>query len=247
MQSQQPMKNITVNKKEIDKFSKLASEWWDPEGKFKPLHKFNPVRLRYIRNTLMKKNIKPNSKPLKNIRILDIGCGGGLLCEPLTKLGAKVIGIDASEKNIKIAKAHAKKSRLKISYYCATPENFKLKSKFDVVLNMEIVEHVDNVDLFLNKSSKFLKKNGIMIIATLNKTLKSFIFAIVGAEYVLRWLPIGTHNWNMFVEPIDLVNICKKNLLKLEDLKGVKYNVITREWKISNDTSVNYLAKFKKF
>ena len=241
------MKNITVNKKEIDKFSKLASEWWDPEGKFKPLHKFNPVRLRYIRNTLMKKNIKPNSKPLKNIRILDIGCGGGLLCEPLTKLGAKVIGIDASEKNIKIAKAHAKKSRLKISYYCATPENFKLKSKFDVVLNMEIVEHVDNVDLFLNKSSKFLKKNGIMIIATLNKTLKSFIFAIVGAEYVLRWLPIGTHNWNMFVEPIDLVNICKKNLLKLEDLKGVKYNVITREWKISNDTSVNYLAKFKKF
>ncbi len=247
MQSQQPMKNITTNKKEIDKFSKLASEWWDPEGKFKPLHKFNPVRLRYIRNTLMKKNIKPNSKPLKNIRILDIGCGGGLLCEPLTKLGAKVIGIDASEKNIKIAKAHAKKSRLKISYYCATPENFKLKSKFDVVLNMEIVEHVDNVDLFLNKSSKFLKKNGIMIIATLNKTLKSFIFAIVGAEYVLRWLPIGTHNWNMFVEPIDLVNICKKNLLKLEDLKGVKYNVITREWKISNDTSVNYLAKFKKF
>jgi len=241
------MKNITTNKKEIDKFSKLASEWWDPEGKFKPLHKFNPVRLRYIRNTLMKKNIKPNSKPLKNIRILDIGCGGGLLCEPLTKLGAKVIGIDASEKNIKIAKAHAKKSRLKISYYCATPENFKLKSKFDVVLNMEIVEHVDNVDLFLNKSSKFLKKNGIMIIATLNKTLKSFIFAIVGAEYVLRWLPIGTHNWNMFVEPIDLVNICKKNLLKLEDLKGVKYNVITREWKISNDTSVNYLAKFKKF
>ena len=247
MQSQQPMKNITTNKKEIDKFSKLASEWWDPEGKFKPLHKFNPVRLRYIRNTLMKKNIKPNSKPLKNIRILDIGCGGGLLCEPLTKLGAKVIGIDASEKNIKIAKAHAKKSRLKISYYCATPENFKLKSKFDVVLNMEIVEHVTNVDLFLNKSSKFLKKNGIMIIATLNKTLKSFIFAIVGAEYVLKWLPIGTHNWNMFIQPTELINICKKNLLKLEDLKGVKYNVISREWKISNDTSVNYLAKFKKF
>ena len=241
------MKKITVNKKEIDKFSKLASEWWDPDGKFKPLHKFNPVRLRYIKNTLMKRNKILNNKPLKNIRILDIGCGGGLLCEPLTKLGAKVIGIDASEKNIKIARSHAKKSKLKINYYCATPENFKLRSKFDVVLNMEIVEHVDNVDLFLNKSSKFLKKNGIMIIATLNKTLKSFIFAIVGAEYVLRWLPIGTHNWNMFVEPVDLINICKKNLLNLEDLKGVKYNVITREWKISNDTSVNYLAKFKKF
>ena len=241
------MKKITVNKKEIDKFSKLASEWWDPDGKFKPLHKFNPVRLRYIKNTLMKRNKILNNKPLKNIRILDIGCGGGLLCEPLTKLGAKVIGIDASEKNIKIAKAHAKKSKLKINYYCATPENFNLKSKFDVVLNMEIVEHVTNVDLFLNKSSKFLKKNGIMIIATLNKTLKSFIFAILGAEYVLRWLPIGTHSWNMFVEPIDLIKMCKKNLLRLEDLKGVKYNVITREWTISNDTSVNYLAKFKKF
>ncbi len=241
------MKNITVNKKELDKFSKLASEWWDPKGKFKPLHKFNPVRLSYIKKTIVKKKkLLNNKKPLKNIRILDIGCGGGLLCEPLAKMGAKVIGIDASEKNIKIAKSHANKSNLKVDYYCATPENFKFNSKFDVVLNMEIVEHVDNVDLFLNKSSKFLKNNGIMIIATLNKTLKSFIFAIVGAEYVLRWLPIGTHDWNMFVKPDDLINICKRNFLRLEELKGVEYNLITNEWKLSNNSSVNYMARFKK-
>ena len=241
------MKNITVNKKELDKFSKLASEWWDPKGKFKPLHKFNPVRLSYIKKTIVKKKkLLNNKKPLKNIKILDIGCGGGLLCEPLAKMGAKVIGIDASEKNIKIAKSHANKSKLKVDYYCATPENFKFNSKFDVVLNMEIVEHVDNVDLFLNKSSKFLKNNGIMIIATLNKTLKSFIFAIVGAEYVLRWLPIGTHDWNMFVKPDDLINICKRNFLRLEELKGVEYNLITNEWKLSNNSSVNYMARFKK-
>ena len=241
------MKNITVNKKELDKFSKLASEWWDPKGKFKPLHKFNPVRLSYIKKTIVKKKkLLNNKKPLKNIRILDIGCGGGLLCEPLAKMGAKVIGIDASEKNIKIAKSHANKSKLKVDYYCATPENFKFNSKFDVVLNMEIVEHVDNVDLFLNKSSKFLKNNGIMIIATLNKTLKSFIFAIVGAEYVLRWLPIGTHDWNMFIKPDDLINICKRNFLRLEELKGVEYNLISNEWKLSNNSSVNYMARFKK-
>ena len=241
------MKNITVNKKELDKFSKLASEWWDPKGKFKPLHKFNPVRLSYIKKTIVKKKkLLNNKKPLKNIKILDIGCGGGLLCEPLAKMGAKVIGIDASEKNIKIAKSHANKSKLKVDYYCATPENFKFNSKFDVVLNMEIVEHVDNVDLFLNKSSKFLKNNGIMIIATLNKTLKSFIFAIVGAEYVLRWLPIGTHDWNMFIKPDDLINICKRNFLRLEELKGVEYNLISNEWKLSNNSSVNYMARFKK-
>ena len=241
------MKNITVNKKEVDKFSKLASEWWDPKGKFKPLHKFNPVRLSYIKKTIVKKKkLLNNKKPLKNIKILDIGCGGGLLCEPLAKMGAKVIGIDASEKNIKIAKSHANKSKLKVEYYCATPENFKFNSKFDVVLNMEIVEHVDNVDLFLNKSSKFLKNNGIMIIATLNKTLKSFIFAIVGAEYVLRWLPIGTHDWNMFIKPDDLINICKRNFLRLEELKGVEYNLISNEWKLSNNSSVNYMARFKK-
>ena len=241
------MKNITVNKKEIDKFSKLATEWWDPHGKFKPLHKFNPIRLEYIRNSIIKifKN-KDKKKSLKKIKILDIGCGGGLLCEPLTKLGAKVVGIDASEKNIKIAKIHAKKSGLKIDYYCASPENFISHQKFDVILNMEIVEHVQDVNLFLKESSKFLKKNGIMFIATLNKTLKSYIFAILGAEYVLRWLPIGTHDWNMFVKPDDLVKICKENSLILDESFGVKYNVISDKWNLSSDEDINYMARFKK-
>tara|TARA_Y100001970_G_scaffold293986_1_gene445378 strand:- start:4471 stop:5199 length:729 start_codon:yes stop_codon:yes gene_type:complete len=241
------MKNITVNKKEIDKFSKLASEWWDPNGKFKPLHKFNPVRLNYIKKSILDKLEKEsNRKSLKNIKILDIGCGGGLLCEPLSRLGAKVIGIDASEKNIKIAKTHAKKSKLKINYYCASPENFISKEKFDVILNMEIVEHVNDVNLFLKESSKFLKKNGIMFIATLNKTLKSYVFAILGAEYILRWLPIGTHDWNMFISPGKLVKLCEKNSLSLDEILGVKYNVISGDWNLSSDDDVNYMARFRK-
>ena len=241
------MKNITINKKEIDKFSKLASEWWDPEGKFKPLHKFNPVRLNYIKKCIVKNVKKKNTaKPLRNIKILDIGCGGGLLCEPLSKLGAKVVGIDASEKNIKIAKTHAKQSNLKINYFCASPEKFNFKGKFDVVLNMEIVEHVGNVSLFIKESAKFLKKDGIMFIATLNKTLKSYIFAILGAEYILRWLPIGTHDWNMFVEPLKLKQICKKNSLILDEILGVKYNVLLSDWEFSSDYDVNYITRFKK-
>ena len=242
------MKNITVNKKEINKFSKLAKEWWDPNGKFKPLHKFNPVRLNYIKNSILKyivKNKSPDNS-LKSIRILDIGCGGGLLCEPLSKLGAKVVGIDASEKNIKIAKMHAKENNLKIEYYCASPENYIHKEKFDVILNMEIVEHVKDVDLFLKESSKFLKKNGMMFIATLNKTLKSYIFAILGAEYILRWLPIGTHDWNMFIKPSDLEQMCKKNSLILDQKLGVKYNVLSDDWDLSSDCDVNYMARFKK-
>ena len=242
------MKKITINKKEIDKFSKLAEEWWDPNGKFKPLHNFNPVRLKYIKDSILKKYKNTDKKrPLKNIRILDIGCGGGLLCEPLSKLGAEVVGIDASEKNIKIAKLHSRENNLKINYFCASPENFKIKGKFDVILNMEIVEHVENVNFFLNQSTKFLKKKGLMFIATLNKTLKSFFFAIIGAEYVLRWLPIGTHDWDMFIEPKKLINICKNNNLVLQDLFGVKYNLINNDWEVSKDTSINYLAKFEKY
>ena len=242
------MKKITINKKEIDKFSKLAEEWWDPNGKFKPLHNFNPVRMKYIKDSILKKYKNTDKKrPLKNIRILDIGCGGGLLCEPLSKLGAEVVGIDASEKNIKIAKLHSIENNLKINYFCASPENFKIKGKFDVILNMEIVEHVENVNFFLNQSTKFLKKKGLMFVATLNKTLKSFFFAIIGAEYVLRWLPIGTHDWDMFIEPKKLINICKNNNLILQDLFGVKYNLINNDWEVSKDTSINYLAKFEKY
>jgi len=241
------MKKDTINKKEIDKFSKLADEWWDPEGKFKPLHNFNPVRLRYIKETITKKfGNKSEILPLKDIKILDIGCGGGLLSEPLSRLGAIVTGIDASDRNIKIAKMHLKKSKLDIDYYCSSPDKFFAKEKFDVVLNMEIVEHVDNVDFFLLKSSELLKKNGLMFIATLNKTLKSYLLAIIGAEYILKWLPIGTHDWNKFLTPGDLINICKNNSLNLNDLIGVKFDILKNEWTVSEDSSVNYLAQFSK-
>ena len=241
------MKKDTINKKEIDKFSKLADEWWDPEGKFKPLHNFNPVRLKYIKDTITKKfGNKSEKLPLKDIKILDIGCGGGLLSEPLSRLGAKVTGIDASDRNIKIAKMHLEKSKLDIDYYCSSPDKFVAREKFDVVLNMEIVEHVNNVDFFLFKSSELLKKNGLMFIATLNKTLKSYIFAIIGAEYILKWLPIGTHDWNKFLKPSDLINICKNNSLNLNNLIGVKFDILKNEWIVSRDSSVNYLAQFSK-
>ena len=241
------MKKDTINKKEIDKFSKLADEWWDPEGKFRQLHNFNPVRLRYIKDAITEKFCNKSEKlPLKNIKILDIGCGGGLLSEPLSRLGATVTGIDASDRNIKIAKMHLEKSKLEIKYYCSSPEKFVAKEKFDVVLNMEIVEHVDNVDFFLLKSSELLKKNGLMFIATLNKTLKSYAFAIIGAEYILKWLPIGTHDWNKFLKPEDLIKICKNNSLYLNNLIGVKFDILKNEWIVSEDSSVNYLAEFSK-
>ena len=241
------MKNNTINKEEILKFSKMADEWWDPEGKFKPLHNFNPIRIKYIKSSILSHFNKRNSDlPLKGIEILDIGCGGGLLSEPMQRLGAKVIGIDASKKNIAIAKIHAKKNNLKIKYINSSPEKLKIKKKFDVILNMEIIEHVDDIDLFIKKSSELLKKNGLMFIATLNKTLKSYFFAIIGAEYILRWLPMGTHDWNKFVKPLELTKLCKIHSLKLEGLDGVKFNPILNEWKISRDNSVNYITKFKK-
>ena len=241
------MKNNTINKKEIEKFSEMAEEWWNPNGKFKPLHKFNPIRIKYIKENILNDfKISQSHTPLKGLNILDIGCGGGLLSEPMARLGANVIGIDASSKNIQIAKHHLKKSKLNIKYYNASPENFKYKSKFDVVLNMEIVEHVQDVNIFINQTAKFLNKSGIMFIATLNQTLKSYLFAIIGAEYFLRWLPIGTHEWDKFIKPENLVEICKKNSLNLKKIDGVKFNPILNDWKISKDTSVNYISKFKK-
>ena len=237
----------TINKKEIEKFSKMADEWWDPNGKFKPLHKFNPIRIQYIKENIIKNfNLPKNNEPLSGINILDIGCGGGLLSEPMSRLGASVTGIDASEKNIQIAKLHSKKNKLKINYICTSPEKMNMKKKFDVILNMEIVEHVEDIELFLKSSSNLLKKNGLMFIATINKTLKSYIFAIVGAEYILRWLPIGTHEWEKFVKPEDLKKILFKNNLSLSKLDGMNFDIIKDQWKISSDLSVNYIAKFLK-
>ena len=237
----------SINKKEIEKFSKIAEEWWNPNGKFKPLHNFNPIRIKYIKENIIKDfKIKPSEKPLKKINLLDIGCGGGLLSEPMCRLGANVVGIDASVKNIEVAKFHAKKNKLKINYKVASPEKLKTKIKFDVILNMEIVEHVENIDFFIKESAKLLKKNGIMFVATLNKTLKSYIFAIVGAEYILQWLPIGTHEWDKFLSPDKLISILKKYDLNLGRVDGFKFNMLTDKWSISDDKSVNYIAKFIK-
>ena len=241
------MESSTINKLEIAKFSKIAAEWWSPNGKFKPLHKFNPIRIKYLKENIIEHfKLKQTNSPLKGLDILDIGCGGGLLSEPITRLGAKVTAIDASKKNIQVAKFHAKKNNLKINYLCSSPEKLNLNKKFDVVLNMEIVEHVEDLNFFIKKSSNLLKKNGLMFIATLNKTFKSYMFAIIVAEYVLRWLLIGTHDWEKFVKPDNLVSLAINSNLKLKKLSGMKFNPIIDKWSLSNDRSVNYIAKFKK-
>ncbi len=238
----------TINKDEIEKFSRLSDEWWDAEGKFKPLHMFNPVRIEYILDTCstyfkFQKDIK---LPLKGLRILDIGCGGGLISEPMTRLGADVTGIDASKKNIKIASLHAKKNNLKIEYLDKSPEQMDDKKKFDVLLNLEVVEHVDDVDLFLKSCSKLLKENGLIFTATINRTLTSYIKAIIGAEYILRWLPIGTHDWNKFIKPEELEK--RKSLFGLSsyDLKGLSFNPILKKWSKTNNLSVNYVLVCRK-
>ena len=237
----------TINIKEIEKFSKLAEEWWNPNGKFKPLHKFNPIRIEYVRDIIIKHfKIKNLKKPLNKFSLLDIGCGGGLLSEPMCRLGAGVTGIDASKKNIEISKIHAKEKKLKINYLNIPPEKLNTKKKYDIILNMEIVEHVDNLNYFIKTCSKLLKKNGLMFVATLNKTLKSYIFAIVGAEYILKWLPIGTHDWNKFIRPKELSEICFKYNLKLNREKGVVFKLAINQWKTDNDKSINYISSFIK-
>ena len=233
----------TINKDEIQKFSNLAEQWWDVNGKFKPLHMFNPIRIEYILDEISKHYRLDRDKNnfLKNIEILDIGCGGGLISEPMARLGANVTGIDASEKNIKIASLHSKKNKLKIKYLNNSPEQLKLKEKFDVILNLEIVEHVDNLDLYLRSCQNLLKKNGLMFTATLNRTLISYIKAIVGAEYILRWLPIGTHDWNKFIKPEELQNKLLENKFSNKDVKGLEFNPFFSKWKKSENLSVNYI------
>ena len=238
----------SIDKTEIEKFSKMATDWWNPNGKFKSLHLFNPTRIAFIKEKLIshfKLNLN-SSKPLKELKILDIGCGGGLLCEPLNRLGAAVTGIDPSSNNIEIAKLHAKEMNLNIQYIHSAPENINLKNDFDVILNMEVIEHVSDVSLFIEKCSKLIKKNGIMFVATINKNLKSYVFAILGAEYVLRWLPIGTHDWNKFLTPKDLEIITNKNNFLSDEIVGMKFNLLTQKWSKSNDTSVNYISTFLK-
>ena len=238
----------TVNKDEIEKFSKLADEWWDINGKFKPLHMFNPVRIEYILDiTTAYFKIDKNKKfPFTNLKILDIGCGGGLISEPMTRLGADITAIDASNKNISIAKAHAKKNNLNINYLNNIPEKLNLKNKFDIILNLEVVEHVEDLDLYLESCFKLLKPKGIMFTATLNRTLTSYIKAIVGAEYVLRWLPIGTHDWNKFIKPEELEKKISDLKFSIIDLTGLSFNPFFKEWKRTKDLSVNYILVAQK-
>ena len=220
----------TVDKIEIEKFSKLAKDWWNPSGKFKPLHLFNPTRIRFIKEKLVSHfKLDPNSeKPLEKLKILDIGCGGGLLCEPLNRLGAKITGIDASNDNIEVAKIHSREMNLNIKYIRCSPENLNFKNEFDVILNMEVVEHVSNVSLFIQNCSKLIRKNGIMFVATINKNLKSYIFAIFGAEYILRWLPIGTHDWDKFLTPQNLKIIAIENNFRFDEMVGMKFNLFSK-------------------
>jgi len=234
----------TINKEEIQKFSKLADEWWDVNGKFKPLHMFNPIRIEYILEEITK-HFKLNREKkllLKNLEILDIGCGGGLISEPMARLGGIVTGIDAGEKNIKIASTHSKKNNLKINYFNKSPEQLKEKEKFDIILNLEVVEHVDNVDLYLQSCYHLLKKNGLMFTATINRTLTSYFKAIIGAEYVLRWLPIGTHDWNKFIKPEELQRKLTDKKFITKNIKGLEFNPILNKWKKSDNLSVNYIV-----
>ena len=240
----------TINKQEIQKFSKLADEWWDVNGKFKPLHMFNPIRIEYIIEKIklhfnISKEMK-NNRYLENLKILDIGCGGGLISEPLSRLGGKVTGIDASEKNVKVAKLHAQKNNLKIRYLQNSPEKFEEYNSYDIILNLEIVEHVDDINLYIKSCEKLLKKNGLMFTATINRTFTSYVQAILGAEYVLRWLPIGTHEWSKFIKPEELENYLNENNFNTIDVKGLEFNPLFRKWKRSDDFSVNYIICSKK-
>jgi len=239
----------TVDKIEIEKFSKIAKDWWDVRGKFRPLHLFNPTRIEFIKEKLVSHfKLDPNDvKPLEKLKILDIGCGGGILAEPLNRLGATITGIDASSDNIEIAKFHSKEMNLNIEYIHAAPENLDLKNNtYDVLLCMEVVEHILNVNLFMQNCSKLIKRNGIMFVSTISKNLKSYIFAILGAEYILRWLPIGTHDWDKFLTPQDLKIIASKNNFLIDEIVGMKFNLFSKKWSKSNDTSVNYISTFLK-
>ncbi|WP_370931348.1 bifunctional 2-polyprenyl-6-hydroxyphenol methylase/3-demethylubiquinol 3-O-methyltransferase UbiG [Bartonella sp. DGB1] len=242
-------KYTTIDEAEVKKFSDMADDWWNPNGKFKPLHKFNPIRLTYLKNKICEIfNRDPlQQKPLTNISILDIGCGGGLLAEPLVRLGATVTAIDASKNNIEVAKVHAKQMGLNIDYQHITAEELlQNKQKFDVVLAMEIVEHVSDVTLFTETIIKLVNEDGLLFMATINRTIKAWLLAIVAAEYILRWLPIGTHNYEKLVKPQELIEILAKTNMKLLEQRGFSYNPIKDIWKISQDLEVNYILLARK-
>lgn len=232
----------SVDPAEVAKFTAMAAEWWDPTGKFAPLHKFNPVRLAFIRETAARHFGRNGLKPFEGLSLLDIGCGGGLLAEPMTRLGFAVTGVDASEKNVKTASTHASETGLSITYRAGNAESLVGEgAAFDVVLNMEVVEHVADLSAYLAACTQLVKPGGLMFVATLNKTLKSLALAKVGAEYVLRWLPPGTHDWNRFVEPKKLKAMLTESGLKVLKTQGVSFDPLNWAWKLSDDIDVNYM------
>ena len=238
----------TISPEEVEKFSKIASQWWNPTGKFKPLHQFNPIRIAYIRRQIMTHFAREDigNTPFSGLKLLDIGCGGGLLSEPMARLGANVTGADASDKNIKTALIHASEQNLQIEYLCTTAEDLaeERPQNFDIILNMEVIEHVSDPELFMISCAKLLKKDGIMVVATLNRTVKSFAFAIMGAEYILRWLPIGTHDWNKFIKPQEMTCMAESCGLICKDMTGVTLRPLTQKWHETSDLSVNYMGCF---
>ena len=243
------MPSTTIDPDELAKFTAMAEDWWNPHGQFKPLHKFNPTRLAYIRDKLCAHfNRDPHAdKPLQGLRLLDIGCGGGLLSEPMARLGADVVGADAAEANIKTAALHAEQQGLTIDYRAVTAEQLVVKGEtFDAILNMEVIEHVADPQAFMNACEHLMKPDAIMFLATLNRTLKAFALAIVGAEYVLRWLPRGTHEWDKFLTPKELENMAEKAGLELFTSTGVSFNPLTDKWRQSGDMSVNYMGVTRK-
>jgi len=237
-------KASSVDPAEVAKFSRLSEEWWDPKGKMAPLHKINPLRLGYIRDAACRKferNVR-SLNSLSGLRMLDIGCGAGLLCEPFARLGAQVVGIDPSETNIAVARLHAARSNLSIDYRCATVEDIDPRERFDVVLAMEVIEHVVDVGAFLDRCAALMKPSGLMAVSTLNRNWKSFALAIVGAEYVLGWLPRGTHEWGKFVTPVELEHHLTRNRLVITEQSGVVYSPFTDAWSLSSKLDVNYMV-----
>ena len=238
----------SIDKTEIEKFRSLSKEWWKHDGKFKTLHKFNPVRLSYIIQTIKDhfSISSENNKPLKGLSILDIGCGGGLMCEPLARLGAKVTGIDALEKNCLTAKIHAEENGLDINYIMSTVEELPKKNQYDVILNLEVIEHVNNPREFINQSCNLVNDNGLMFIATINKTLFSLVFAKFTAEYILGFLPKGTHNWNKFLTPEEIYSFLIQNKFDVIGSAGVNYNPLGDTWYKSQNMNANYMVAGKQ-
>lgn len=240
----------SIDPDEVEKFSRIADEWWDPFGKFRPLHKFNPARLAYIRDAAATHfgRDRLGRSPLQGLRLLDVGCGGGLVAEPMRRLGAEVVGIDASERNIKTAMVHAGDADLEIDYRAATVEQLLSagEAPFDIVLNLEVVEHVVDPEAFLTNSARLVKPGGLMIVATINRTLKALAFAKIGAEYILRWLPRGTHDPAKFLKPEEVARALTQAGLTVTACAGVSYNPLMDSWRISEDTGVNYMTSATK-